>query len=92
MDCNLNFEHHIMETVSKANQMMGLIRRSYVYLDTENFTRLYKAIVRPHLVYANSVWMPRRKKDIITLENVQRRATKFVPGLRDLNYPDRLKK
>ena len=36
--------------------------------------------------------MPRKKRDIITLENVQRRPTKLVPGLRDLNYSDRLKK
>jgi hypothetical protein len=92
VDCNLSFEHHIMEKLSKANQMMGLIRRSFVYLDTENFRRLYKAIVRPHLEYANSVWVPRRKKDIITLENVQRRATKLVPGLRNLTYQERLKK
>jgi len=87
VDCNLSFENYIMGKVSKENQMMGLIRRSFVYLDTENVTRLYKAIVRPHLEYANSVWMPRRKKDTITLGNVQRRATKLVPGLRDLNYP-----
>jgi len=32
------------------------------------------------------------KKEIITLENVRRWATKFVPRLRDLNYPVRLKK
>ena len=57
VDCNLSFEHHIMEKVSKANQMIALIRRSFVYLVTENFTRLYKAIVRPHLEYANSLWM-----------------------------------
>jgi len=70
---------------------MGVIKRSFIYLDTETFTRLYKVIVRPHLEYAYSVWMSRRKKEIITLENVQRRATKLVPGLRDLSYPDRLK-
>ena len=71
-----------MEKVSKANQMMELIRRSFVYLDTENYPRLCKAIVRPQLVeYANSVWMPRRKNDIITLKNVQKWATKLVSGL-----------
>jgi len=69
---------------------VGLIRRSFVYLDIEHFKILYKAIVRPYLEYANSVWIPRRKKDIIILANVQRRSTKLVPGLRDLNYPDRL--
>jgi len=66
VDCNLSFEHHIMEKVSKAN----------------HFTRLYKTIVRPHLEYANSVWMSKR-----TLE---RRSTKLVQRLRDLNYPDSL--
>ena len=35
VDCNLSFEHHIMEKVGKANQMMGLIRRSFVYLDED---------------------------------------------------------
>ena len=29
---DLNFEHHIME----GNQMMGIIRKSFVYLNTEN--------------------------------------------------------
>jgi len=70
--------------------MMALIRRSFVYLDREHFRILYKAKVRPQLEYANSVWMPRRKNDMITLENVQRRRTRLVPSLRDLNYPDGL--
>ena len=53
---------------------------------------LYKALVRPHLEYANSVWNPYKKKHITALKNVQRRATKFIPGLTDMTYENRLRK
>ena len=33
---------------------------------------------------------PYRKKDIDKLERMQRRATKMVPGMRDLSYESRL--
>ena len=36
-------------------------------------------------------WRPYRKKDIDTLERIQRRATKMIPELRDLSYEERLK-
>ena len=41
--------------------------------------------------YANVVWSPQYAKDAVLLENVQRRATKMVPELRNLEYEDRLK-
>ena len=90
-DQHLNFEEHLNQKANKANQMMGLIRRSFHYLDTQTFRWLFKALVRPHLEYAQAVWSPLRKKDVNTLENVQRRATKLIPGLRDLSYPERLR-
>ena len=38
----------------------------------------YKAFVRPILGYASTVWDPHLKKDIAKLEQVQRRAARFV--------------
>ena len=91
IDNKLSFDMHITEKVYKANSAVGAIRRSLEYLDKDTFKKLYTALVRPHLEYANAVWNPYKKKDITTLENVQRRATKMVPGLGDKSYRDRFK-
>ena len=52
---------------------------------------LYKAIVRPYLEYCIQAWNPHLRKVINMLEKMQRRATKLIPGLRDLRYEERLK-
>ena len=72
--------------------MMALIRRSYKFLDTEIFKLLYKSLVRSHLEYARSVWCPYKIKHIDAIENVQRRATKQIPGYSNLTYEQRLQK
>ena len=56
------------------------------------FCMIFKGLVRPHLEYATPIWSPHLKKHIDQLENVQRRATKLVPGLNQLSYPERLRK
>ena len=76
---------------SKGNQILGLIRRNITYKGKKLIIPLYKAIVRPHLEYCIQAWRPYRKKDIDTLERIQRRATKMIPELRDLSYEERLK-
>ena len=45
---------------------------------------------RPHLEYGATVWNPHFKKQITLIENVQRRATKQIPGLAYLSYLERL--
>ena len=76
---------------SKGNQILGLIRRNITYKGKKLIIPLYKAIVRPRLEYCIQAWRPYRKKDIDTLERIQRRATKMIPELRDLSYEERLK-
>ena len=42
IDNHLNFKLHISQTVSQANRLLGMIRRSFEYLDQETFLYLYK--------------------------------------------------
>ena len=93
LDRNMKFGKHISIKVTKANQILGLIFRTftYMYMDREMFLNLYKSLSCPHVVYATSVRSPIFKKDIILIENIQRRATRLVSGLKHLSYPVRLK-
>ncbi len=90
IDNHLLFDKHIQIQVNKANQIVGIIRRTFSSLDHKSFSLLFKALVRPHLEYANSVWNPYKSKDIESIENVQRRATKMLPHMSDKSYEERL--
>jgi hypothetical protein len=92
MEGNLKFRTHINEKINTANKLVGIIRRSFKYLDEAIFRKLFKALVRPHLEYANAVWSPSTRQEINALEAVQRRATKLVPSVKNLEYSDRLKR
>jgi hypothetical protein len=89
---NLNFDKHINNVIKKANQITGLIKRTFAYMDIDIFKKLYKSTIRPHLEYANVIWHPVFKRQLKNLENVQRRATKIVPEVTNLPYCDRLKR
>ena len=91
VDSSLNFEDHISTKVKKGNSMMGMIRRSFRFLNMKTFLPLYKALVRSGLEYGEAIWSPYKMKDIEKIEGVQRRATKVVPGLGDKPYEERLK-
>jgi hypothetical protein len=91
IDYELKFDAHIHEKVKKANMMAGWVRRSFLYIDKYVFNMLYKSLVRSHLEHAAPVWNPHLARNIDKIEEVQIRATKMVPGLRSMTYPDRLK-
>ena len=90
VDNKLTFSHHINSIVARANQVMGMIRRSFKYMDKDIFVQLFTSRVRPILEYGNVIWSPRLIRDIDAVERVQRRATKTVPGISTMTYPDRL--
>ena len=97
IDPTLSFSSHCETQVGKANRILGMIMGAYwggppySYLDNHSLVKLYTSLVRPRLEYGYPAWSPLYKKDCNILENVQRRATKMVPALKDLPYEERLK-
>ena len=90
VDNKLLFREHIAKKVGTAN--LGLIFKTFEFMDKDMFVNLYKSLDRPHLEYTMPVIRPpRSKKDIISIENVQRRATHLVKSVSHLGYADRLK-
>lgn len=76
--------------VKKSNAMLGMIKRNINFKSKDVIVRLYKALVRPKLEYCIQAWCPYLKKDIDSLERVQRRATKMIEGYKNMCYEDRL--
>jgi len=72
IDSGLNFVEHMHMVAKKANEIMAVIRRTFIYLDLKCFNLLY----RPHLEYGVTTWFPYKVKDIEAIESVQKRATK----------------
>ena len=83
IDPTLSFSKHCEIQVGKGNRTLGLIRRTYSYLDATSVTRLYTSLVRPKLGYGYSAWAPMYQNDCELLEKVQRRATKLVSTVQD---------
>ena len=59
-DNKLIFDDHINNKISTAHQMLGTVKRNFIYLtpDTGSFVVLYKSMIHSHLEYAVSVWNP----------------------------------
>ena len=55
IDIELIFEEHMATKIKKANGMMGLIQRTFSYLDGDNFKMLYTSFVRLQIEDANPV-------------------------------------
>ena len=90
-DSKLTFDNHIETIIKKANKMIGIIKRTFSYLNRASFIQLYKALVRPHLEYGNIIWFPHLKRQSSTIEKVQRRATRLLFEPRSLNYEERMR-
>ena len=72
------WSRQIAETVKKANQTLGFLRRNLKIGSKRTKNLAYIALVRPLLEYAAPVWDPYQQREIEAIEKVQRRAARFV--------------
>ena len=89
----LSWNQHILLTVSKANKMLGLLRRTCPLLTNRDARRtLYLSLVKSQMCYATEIWSPSHSTFKINLERIQRRATRWILQVKmgEVSYNDRL--
>ena len=87
---HLHFETHIINIVNKAKWILAIACKTLDCMDHVCFNYIFKGLVRPQLQYAAAICSPHIIKLKKIIENVQRRATKMVPGLSSLGHPEML--
>ena len=87
---NFKIDLHISHIAQTANFVIRNIRLCFRNFDPRFYCFLYITYVRPLLESSSSVFSPHLLKDISKIERVQRNFTRFLPGLGELGYSERL--
>ena len=88
---NLNWNTHHDAILSRAYRTLGLIRRTFSKtISTLAKAKLYISLIRSQVLYCSPVWRPHLIKDIKKLEQLQRRATKYILSDYISDYKTRL--
>ncbi|XP_072028210.1 uncharacterized protein [Amphiura filiformis] len=77
IDSKMSWKAQYQKLTSKANKVLGFLKRNLWFCPREMKETAYKTLVRPILEYAGCSWDPYKKKDIVAIEAVQRKAARF---------------
>jgi len=75
---DLTWSNHVDQVAKKAYQKLGFVRRNLQGAPKRSKSTAYTCLIRPGMEYAAPIWDPYLQKDIASLENVQRKAARWV--------------
>ena len=86
------YAQHYEFLSSKAYKILGLLRRTFSRDSSIHAKKiLYLSLVKSKLTYCSPVWRPMFLKDVRSIENIQRRSTKYILNDYSSCYRSRLK-
>ena len=77
---NMTWNANINNITSKAQKLLGFLRRSLQINNEHTKSMAYKSLVRSNLEYCSTIWSPHTKKQKSKIEKVQRRAARYTTG------------
>ncbi len=93
INSTLNWTDHISNKISKANSIMGLIKRTLGYrCPMKPKLLLYNSLVKSNLAYGSVIWAYGSKTNLKRVESIQRNATKYITNDYTSDYKTRLRK
>jgi hypothetical protein len=69
---------HINDITTKANKTLGFLRRNMKNCTRKVKTLTYTSLVRPVVEYSSLVWNPSKNQQISEVEQIQRKAARYV--------------
>ena len=92
IDNGLKFDKHISNLCEKAGRQLNVLQRLKGSLDYASRLSIYKSFIMSNFNYCPVVWMLSSKTSLSKLEDIQKRALKFVLNDHVSDYPELLKK
>ena len=88
IDRELKFHDHTTTTITTVNRLLGIIRKSFMSLNSNTLPYLYEVLIRPVIEYGNTIWGPFYALDQQKIEALQRKATRLVTDVKHLSYEE----
>ena len=92
IDSKLNFNGHIAFLCTKAGRQLNVLQRMRGSLDYVSKMAIYNSFIISNFNYCPVVWMFTSKSSLNKLENIQKRALRFVCNDFIFNYSELLEK